>query len=420
MPDRPRWMPLLAALRRPRSPLPVFLLALALWLLNSLLLSLVLLQLPGSPTRQLALALSGTGILTTVTSYAFYRIGLLHWFGSLRWSLLLMTLFTTAQILLNMAILAWLMFVDSQFITLTGVIVVYVALTAIAFGFFLSQAITDRLSRIAEGAGRLAAGDLTTRLSVPGNDEITRLAEAFNAMARALEAADERQRHLEKNRRDLVAWVSHDLRTPLTSMRVMLEALADGVIRDEDTFQRYLHTSLGEIRHLSHLIDDLFEMARLDVGHVPLERQPVSVPDLLSDTLSSMSARAGQRGLTLRGSVQDGVDIIHAAPDKLQRVLSNLVSNAISYTPAGETVTLAAGPGPQPGMVSLSVHNSGVQIAPEVLPRLFESFYRGDAARARTDDGRGTGLGLAIARGLVEAHGGRLHARSDATGTTFI
>jgi signal transduction histidine kinase len=400
-------------------PLLIFLFALAIWTVSSLILSLIVLRFPGSALSQLAIALSATGILTTITSYLFYRIGLLHWFGSLRWTLMLVTLFTATQILLNVWILARMMFVDSQYISFTGVVVIYAALTAIAFGFFLSRAITDRLSDIASGADRLAQGDLTTRLSVKGNDEISHLTGTFNTMAEALHTADVEKRHMEQNRRDLVAWVSHDLRTPLTSLRVMIEALADGVVRDEDTFARYLKNSLGEIQHLSHLIDDLFEMAQLDVGHVPLDLQPASLRDLISDTLSAMTPRAQKKHLNLTGSVAENIDMVMIAPDKIQRVLENLVSNAISYTPEGEAVTISATRGDN--SVEVSVHNSGVVIKPEELPRLFESFYRSDTARSKKEDGlRGTGLGLAIARGFVEAHGGKINATSTPeSGTTF-
>jgi signal transduction histidine kinase len=315
--------------------------------------------------------------------------------------------------------MARLMFVDNQYVTITGIIVLYVGLTAAAFGFFISRAITERVRAIATGADHVAHGDFTTRLPVRGNDEIASLTTAFNAMAQALQFTDDEKQRMEKNRRDLIAWVSHDLRTPLATMRVMLEALSDGVISDEATQTRYLKSSLGEIQHLAHLIDDLFELAQLDVGHLQLDYQPISIPDLISDTLSSMLPKAVQKRLTLDGEVDDDVDVVQAAPDKIQRVLYNLVSNAITYTPQGERIRIRARR--IPDFMEISVQNSGVVIPPETLPHLFESFYRGDAARAQQNGTeRGTGLGLAIARGFVEAHGGRIHATSSVNeGTTF-
>lgn len=410
---------MIARTRPTLSPLLIFALALGVWMMSAVIVGALLMSLPGRNLQQLALALSGSGVFTTLTTYIFYRTGLMNWFGSLRWTLLLVTLFTAAQMLINVWMMARLMFVDNQYVTITGIIVLYVGLTAAAFGFFISRAITERLRAVSVGADQVAQGDFTTRLPVRGNDEIAHLTTTFNGMAQALQAADEEKQRMEKNRRDLIAWVSHDLRTPLAAMRVMLEALSDGVIRDEDTFARYLKSSLGEIQHLAHLIDDLFELAQLDVGHLQLDYQPISIPDLISDTLSAMMPKARQRHLTLDGEVADDVDVVQAAPDKIQRVLYNLVSNAIAYTPEGERIRICARRTPE--VVEISVQNSGVVIAQDMLPHLFESFYRGDAARAQQNGNeRGTGLGLAIARGFVEAHGGKIHATSSETdGTTF-
>jgi signal transduction histidine kinase len=372
------------------------------------------------PVQQLALAMTVIGIFTTLTSYSIYRFGLLPRLGGLRWTLLLITLLTALQMLLNVWIMARLMFVDNQFITLTGLMVVYAGLSAIAFSYFVSRVITERLQAIGNATRQVAEGDLSTRIVVTGNDEISHLAANFNAMATELETAEMQKQRLEKMRRDLVAWVSHDLRTPLASLRVMLEALADGVIRDEETFSRYLKASLGETQHLSHLIDDLFDLAQLDVGHLHLDLQPMALADLISDTISSMSAKAAHKGLHLTGSAAPDVGMVQVAPDKIQRVLYNLVNNAILYTPAGETITITAERIPNGHCVR--VHNSGVYIPPETLSRVFESFYRGEAARTATPSGeRGTGLGLAIARGFIEAHQGTIRAESSPHGgTTFL
>ena len=256
-------------------------------------------------------------------------------------------------------------------------------------------------------------------MKISGNDEIAQLAGTFNAMAKSLQEVDEQKRQLEQTRRDLTAWVSHDLRTPLTSMRVMIEAMLDGVVQDKETVHRYLDSSRAEIEHLAQLIDDLFELAQLDVGHLTINMQQASISDLISDTLGSMKPKAQQHGITLLGEVADDVDMIRMAPDKIQRVLSNLVDNAIKYTQEGEAVTLRAYR--DADEIRIDIHNSGSFIPQDVLPRLFESFYRGEGSRMRGDDGaRGTGLGLAIARGFIEAHGGHIWASSDKDkGTTF-
>ena len=199
----------------------------------------------------------------------------------------------------------------------------------------------------------------------------------------------------------------------------MIEAMLDGVVDDEATVKRYLDNSRAEVEHLSHLIDDLFELAQLDVGHLKLNLQQASIRDLISDTLGSMTAKADQHGITLIGEVSDDVDMIQMAPDKIQRVLTNLVDNAIKYARSGVSVTLRAWRSGDE--IRIDIHNSGSFIPQDVLPRLFESFYRGEGSRTRGDDGaRGTGLGLAIARGFIEAHDGRIWATSvESDGTTF-
>jgi signal transduction histidine kinase len=403
-----------------RRTLPLFVVAFLLSMLSTLIISWLLLKLPGDELQRLVVVMSGTGILTTLLSYVFYRAGLWNWFGSVRWTLLLVTLFTVALILLNVWVLAKLMFVETQYVTLTGTLLVYVGLTTMSYSYFISRAMTDRLQALAAAANQLAEGDLTTRLPQRGNDEIAQLTHAFNMMAHNLQRMDEEKRRLELARRNLIAWVSHDLRTPLASMRVMLEAVTDGVVADDATIQRYVKNSLDEIHNLSDLINELFEMAQLDAGHLPLNIQPTSLRDMISDTLGSMSAKAARKQITLSGLVEDGVDIVPMAPEKIQRVLSNLVNNAILYTPEHERVMLHARR--LGDMVEVVVHNTGVYIPPEELPRLFESFYRGEKSRARAEDGaRGAGLGLAIARGFVEAHGGTIRAESDPQqGTRFI
>ncbi len=154
----------------------------------------------------------------------------------------------------------------------------------------------------------MAEGDLTVRVPVSGNDEIADLARAFNEMADRLQEADHKQRELEQLRRDLVAWAGHDLRTPLASTRVMIDALADGLVDDPATAKRYLQTSQRDIKTLSLLIDDLFNLAQMDAGGLKLERRPTAISDLISDTLESFAALAVQREVSLSGQVEAGVD----------------------------------------------------------------------------------------------------------------
>lgn len=368
----------------------------------------------------LAIAMAGSGISTTLLAYGLYKRGLLQRLGQLRWTLVIASSLTISIVLINIWILSELMFVDNHYTSLTSVVLVFAGLSSLSFNFFISKALTDRLNQLTQGVTQLAEGNLNTRLHIDGNDEIAQLTAGFNQMAHNLHITAEEKQRLEKTRRDLIAWVSHDLRTPLTSMRVMLEALEDGVITDKTTQERYIANSLAEIKHLSHLIDDLFDIAQLDVGHIALNYETTSLPDLISDTISTMSASAMHKNIQLSGQVAPELDLIRIAPDKMQRVFYNIITNAIQYAPANAQINIKAYP-VSARHLQIDINNTDSIIDEKTLPHIFESFYRSEHSRRRNDDdSRGTGLGLAIARGIVEAHNGRIWAESDATrGTTL-
>ena len=405
--------------RLSQNPLIIFLIVMMIPIAGALFSELVMFDLPGGEVQQLLAFMTLTGLMSSLLSFAIYRLGILEWFRSLRWAIWMVIALLVLMIFLNVWVIARFTFIQAHYLTLTSVLLVFAGLSALTIGFFASKTMTDRLSKLHDATQDLARRDFTVRLKISGNDEIAQLADTFNGMAQNLQEVEEQKQQLEQTRRDLTAWVSHDLRTPLASIRVMIEAMLDGVVEDEETVQRYLDNSRAEVEHLSHLIDDLFELAQLDVGHLKLNMQQASIRDLISDTLGSMTAQAEQHGITLIGKVADDVDMVQMAPDKIQRVLTNLVDNAIKYAGSGVSVTLRAWSSGDD--VRIDIHNGGSFIPQDVLPRLFESFYRGEGSRMRGDDGaRGTGLGLAIARGFIEAHDGRIWATSvEADGTTF-
>jgi signal transduction histidine kinase len=234
-----------------------------------------------------------------------------------------------------------------------------------------------------------------------------------------LQIVDEQKELIEQTRRNLLAWISHDLRTPLASMRVMNEAIIDGVAADPQTIERYTQSMQREIQHMSHLIDDLFELSQLETGQLKIECEPASLRDLISDTISSMKAQADQQQVALGGKIEEQIDIVNMAPNKIQRVLYNILDNAIRYTQPGGKVTLLASR--EKNDVQISVHNTDSVIPAGDLPNIFASFYQGEPSRTQANNKRrGTGLGLAIARGFVEAHGGTIWVKSlPELGTTF-
>jgi len=284
----------------------------------------------------------------------------------------------------------------------------YALAIGLVFAVVVSASLGARLAAVRAGAARMAAGDLAARVPVGGERELAELGAAFNTMAEQLEAAFARQREMEEARQHLIAAVSHDLRTPLASLRVMVEAIADGVAHDPATIRRYVGAMERETISLGRLIDDLFEMARLDAGQVTLRLESSPIGVLIAETLETMEAQATRQGIELRHRLDPAVPPVLIDPDRVQRVLYNLVQNAIRYTPADGTVlveTVDRG-----AEVQISVRDTGEGIAAADLPRVFDRFYRGDTARSRdTANASGNaGLGLAIARRLVETHGGRM------------
>ncbi|MGW0177913.1 sensor histidine kinase [Nocardia sp. NPDC003345] len=230
----------------------------------------------------------------------------------------------------------------------------------------------------------------------------------------------EQERAAEQSRRELVAWVSHDLRTPLAGIRAMTEALSDGVVNDPADIARYADQIGRETHRLSRMVDDLFEMSKISAGALRLELEPLDLRELIDEIYSAHRATADRAGVGFTAR-QPAAPLPVAADDHaLGRVLANLVSNAIAHTPPGGEVVITAGH--TDGQVWTRVDDSGPGIAASDLPRIFEVAYRGTAARSPVADNgvpTGSGMGLAIAAGLVEAHRGAITAANRDVGCRF-
>ncbi|MEV0382942.1 HAMP domain-containing sensor histidine kinase [Nonomuraea sp. NPDC050643] len=238
----------------------------------------------------------------------------------------------------------------------------------------------------------------------------------LRTIASTLEEAYARERALEGARRELVAWVSHDLRTPLAGMRAMAEALEDGVVSDPETVARYHGQIKLEVERLSAMVDDLFELSRIHAGALRLSRARIGLADLVADTLAGVEPLARAKGVVLTAEEAATVPV-EADAGALGRALGNLVVNAIRHTPSDQTVVLRAGVDEE-GMACLSVSDCCGGIPEEDLPRVFDVAFRGEAARTPVADG-GAGLGLAIAQGIVEAHDGMIGVVNDGPGCRF-
>ena len=240
-------------------------------------------------------------------------------------------------------------------------------------------------------------------------------AELETAHSRLAEARD-RERALEASRRELVAWVSHDLRTPLAGLRAMAEALEDGVVTDWQTISRYHAQIRAETGRLTLMIDDLFELSRIHAGALRLCRQVVGLGDLVGEALTSAEPLARAKGVRLRGAAVPGLPVwVDTA--SVERALLNLVTNAIRHTPAGGAVEVLADQ--ESGTATVSVADSCGGIPAEHLPRVFDVGFRGETARTPAT-GEGAGLGLSIARGIIQAHRGQIEVRNAGNGCQFI
>lgn len=404
-----------ARLRPPRAL--IFTSGIAVIVLISLGIFYWLMRPPLNDLEHMAQFLSITAAISILIGYGAYRSNWLERAPSLRWVLLGTYILASLLTFLNVWLTARLMFASEHDLMLATVLLVFAGAIAVALGAFITAAITDRLARLRRTTQAIQSGDLSARAEIGGNDEIALLAGSFNQMAQQLQQADQKQKELDALRRDLVAWAGHDLRTPLSSIRLLVEALADGVVSDPQMAQSYLEQTRKNVSTLSLLVDDLFQISQLDAGGVPLNIETASLGDLISDTLESFRELAAQKGVSLSGAAGPGVDPLRIDVLWLGRALNNLVSNAIRHTPAGGSVTVTARL--SASQVLIEVQDSGEGIAAADLPHIFERFYRGEKSRSRASGG--AGLGLAITRGIIEAHGGFITAESQpGHGACFI
>jgi len=275
-------------------------------------------------------------------------------------------------------------------------------LAVVAVSIFTAQRIVGPLQAMMEASQHIAAGDYRQRVQVPGQDELGALARAFNRMAEALERTEQR-------RMELIGDVAHELRTPLSSIKVIMEGLVDGVLAaDPATFLLVQR----EVARLQRLVYDLEELSRAEAGQIPLEPRPVAPADLVHAAADRLRPQFEDKGVSLRLDVPTDLPQVWADSGRIIQVLLNLLGNALQYTPSGGQVTVRAWRDGQE--VAVVVQDTGIGIAAEHLPHIFERFYRVDKSRSRA--GGGSGIGLTIAKHLVEAHGGRIWATSPGPG----
>jgi len=360
--------------------------------------------------------LSITAVISGIVAYGTYRMGWLNRSPTIFWTLIGGYVLASVLTFINVWVTARLMFASDHDLLLATVLLLFAGGIAIALGFFLSIALTDKIRAIDRAAKKIAQGNFDVRIPVEGGDEMAGLAISFNRMAEQLQENTKKQKELDFLRRDLIAWIGHDLQTPLASIRAIIEALADEMVDDPETIQRYLITAKKDVRSLSLLIDDLFQMAQLDAGGLTIHKEMNSISDLVSDTVESFSELAQKQGVQLAGKVAPGFDHFYLDAPRISRVFNNLVTNALRHTPSGGVIDIQVIP--QADHAIIEVSNSGEMIPSEDIPFLFERFYRGEKSRSRATGG--SGLGLAISKGVVEAHGGTIGVESQPGRTCFF
>ena len=279
------------------------------------------------------------------------------------------------------------------------------AFIALFLARILARGMTQPLRDMARAARSMARGDYRQRVRVRSRDEVGQLAEGFNRMAGEMEV-------LERLRRDLVANVSHELKTPISAIRAHLENLHDGV---EQPDQVLLGVMVRQSERLSGLVDQLLELSRLESGDVPLKIEPVRVGPLVDQVASEVEVARSNHPFRLENLVAEDLPPVQADRERIHQVLFNLLDNACRFSPAGGVVTVRAFR--HNGALEMTIEDRGPGIPDEHLARVFERFYRVDPSRSR-DDG-GTGIGLAIAKSVVEAHGGTIWAENPGTGARF-
>jgi signal transduction histidine kinase len=305
--------------------------------------------------------------------------------------------------LVAVGVIALLMFVSPHDAFTMALLLGFAGVLAAYSAWLLSVGVMEDVHALTSGLDAVGAGTREATIATQARDELGDLAAAANRMIEQLAERERERDGADKARQGLLAAVSHDLRTPLASLRVLSEAIEDDMV-DGEIRREYVAQMSVHIRSLGALIDDLFELSRLEAGDIEWTLQQVPLDQLVEETVDAMRAQAEARRVDVRADVPAGLAAARANPEKLQRVLFNLIQNAIRHTPTDGSVTVRAHPAST--ALEIEVTNTGQAIAADERDHVFEPFYRGGDESARTRSG--AGLGLTICRAIVEAHGGRI------------
>ena len=328
--------------------------------------------------------------------------------GGLRRQFVLLAVVAAAQLAIAVGVFVQLMFVSGHDAFFTVLVAAFTGALGLWAGRLLGRRALADVDAVRTTLEAVAQGRRDVRTDLTGRDELARLGADVDAMVTTLAAE-------EHARRGLIAAVSHDLRTPLTSLRLLVDAIDDDLVTGSAMRLDYLSRISVNVHALSALIDDLFELSRLESGDIRWTMERVQLDELVHETIDAMRPHADAGSVVVRAELSPELVAARANPEQLQRVLFNLIQNAIRHTPADGSVVVRAAPATGDA-IEIEVADSGPGIAQDERERVFNPFFQGGDRIARSDGG--AGLGLAISRAIIEAHGGRIWLADGELGTT--
>ena len=342
---------------------------------------------------------------------------------SLRWQLALVAVVAVASVLAGVLAVAQRMLISEHDLGVVTLVTIGAAVIALVVAMALAAALSRFSAALRADVRRVGEGGAPVPTTANGPAEFRALAAALDEMQERLAESRSREARVETARRELVSWVSHDLRTPLAGLRAMSEALEDGVAPDPARYHRQIR---AEVDRMSRMVDDLFELSRIHAGVLPMALESLPLDDLVSEAIAAAEPVARANGVRLGGRVEPGL-VVRVDPAGLTRVLANLVANAVRHTPPGGTVEIVGGTDGR--VVEIGVSDGCGGIAEADLSRVFDIAWTGSSAR--TPDVRGgdaaqvggarAGLGLAIVKGIVEAHEGEVSVHNlESEGCRFL
>jgi signal transduction histidine kinase len=371
---------------------------------------------------QAGMPTSDTAVLIAVSAVGAAVASALGWLAlrvvrnrSLATQVVLIAVSSTIATIVGVVAAAQAMFISAHDVHVLLVVAMISGAVAVGAALQFSRSVAVGTRQVGDLVRRVGDGEAVGSDLPPVPREMAALADRLAEVSERLAASRRHELALERSRRELIAWVSHDLRAPLATIRAVTEALDDGVVDDPETVARYHHQIRVDAERLTRLVDDLFELSRITSGLTCRDRHPIGLGDLVGDVVGEARSLAEMNGVNLVDEIGDSLPTLAVSDQELRRALHNLIDNAIRHTPAGGTVVVASAADQRGPYLSVVDECGGIP-APD-LDRVFDVAFRGDAARVR--DERGGGLGLAIAKGLVEAHDGSIEVANQSYGCCF-